>query len=203
MTLTPDQIKAVMKRVSESGISTQTLHDDIVDHVCCLIEEKVGQGKQFNTSVDEALNELAPEGLDEIQQQTFQLLNVKTIMMKKVTYVAGLLSTMTMGIGWILRILHRGEIGNAVFAFGCLGFVMLFLPLLGNSYFKKHSAKPLIEKSRTVLGTLSAIFVGIGTLSKIMHLPGADEVLLVAGVLFTFGFLPVYFLSLYKNSHPV
>ena len=120
--------------------------------------------------------------------------------MKKLVYLLGLLSTMAMSFGLLLRILRMQELGNAVFAFGCLGLVALFLPLLTVNYFKDNATKSWPDKLRFALGTLSGILVGIAFLFKIMHMPGADEIMWAGGILFTFGFLPFLFFGLYKNS---
>jgi hypothetical protein len=124
--------------------------------------------------------------------------------MKKLTYLLGLLSAMAMSFGWLLRILRMGETGNAVFAFGALGFVAMFLPMLMVHYFKDNTGKPLADKLRFISGTFSVIFIGIAFLAKIMHMPGADEVMWIGGVLFTFGFVPFFFFTLYRKSaaHP-
>ena len=201
MNLTPEEIKMVADQVRNARVTLTTLQDDLVDHLCCAVERNVEGGKSFENSLKEALRELAPDGLYEIQKETDYLLDSKyLITMKKLTYLFGLFSAMAMSFGWLLRILRMAELGNAVFAFGALGFVALFLPLLIINYFRDNVSKALPDKLRFVFGALSAIFIGIAFLAKIMHMPGADEVLWIGGTLFTFGFLPFLFLTLYRKS---
>jgi tellurite resistance protein TehA-like permease len=158
------------------------------------------RGKRFEESLTEALQELAPDGLHRIEIETQLLLNAKMINMKKLTYLLGSVSAMAMSFGWLLRVLRMGELGNAVFAFGALGFAALFLPLMIINYFRDHASKHWADKLRFVSGAFSAIVIAMAFLLKIMHMPGADEVLWTGGILFTFIFLPSFFFTLYRKS---
>jgi hypothetical protein len=165
------------------------------------VEYRLNKGNSFDESLEIALFELAPKGLKEIQRETNVLLQTKTdINMKRITYLIGLLTAMTMSLGWLLKILKFGGIGNMLFAFGALGFVALFLPLLAYNYFRSKDEKKWTEKLRLAMGLLSIILTGLAFLARIMHLPGADEVLLAGGMVFTFGFLPFLFLGFYQKS---
>jgi hypothetical protein len=200
MTLSSEQVKRICDHVNQY-ITISTLRDDMVDHVCCIIERLMAGGSTFEESMQQAMMEVTPGSLNEIQRETNYLLNIRDkIPMKKLTYLIGSLSAMAISFGWLLRTLHLGELGNAVFAFGALGFVAVFLPLLGINYFKDNTDKSMPEKLRFVLGILSGIFIGLAFLAKIMHMPGADQVLWAGGILFTFGFLPFLFFNLYKKS---
>ncbi|NJM31758.1 MAG: hypothetical protein HC848_01305 [Limnobacter sp.] len=70
-----DIIKAI---VLQGEVSVTTLHDDLVDHLCCVVEDQMGMGKSFETALAHALLDLAPAGIHHIQRETFFLLNAKT-----------------------------------------------------------------------------------------------------------------------------
>jgi hypothetical protein len=199
MILTADQVNMIDGAVKDR-ISISTLQDDLVDHLCSVVETRMQTGKQFEESLSEALHELAPDGLYSIEIETQSLLNARLISMKKLTYLLGSVSAMAMSFGWLLRILRMAELGNAVFAFGALGFAALFLPLMIINYLKDHASRHWTDKLRFVSGAFSAIIIAMAFLLKIMHMPGADEVLWTGGILFTFVFLPSLFLTLYQKS---
>lgn len=200
MTLNPSQIEIIRKFVTENKITLPTLKDDIVDHLCCEVEAFMNSGKTFEESLRQAVYELAPHGLSYIQQRTYILLDRKIIVnMRKLTFIIGSLSAMSMSFGWLLKILNVPEIGNRFFALGSVAFLLLFLPLLGINYFRMNK-RPLFQKLKIVFGVLSVILLGIAFLARIMHLPGADEVLWAGGLVFTFGFVPAFFYELYKKS---
>jgi hypothetical protein len=130
MRLDERHVELVRQEVERSHITSPLLKDDLIDHLCCSIEEELARGNEFSKSLQEAIDDLAPRGLYKIQIQTNVLLDSKYTNMKKLTFLFGLLSTMTMSLGWTLRILRYGELANAIFAFGMLAFVALFLPCL-------------------------------------------------------------------------
>ena len=84
MKLTVVQIDLIQAHVEQSGLTIATLRDDVLDHLCCVVEEKLKKGKDFDRAFREALIELAPDGLAEIEHETVFLLNAnKIILMKK------------------------------------------------------------------------------------------------------------------------
>ncbi len=200
MKLTPDQIEIIQRFVTQNKVTLPTLKDDIVDHLCCEVEHFMSQGKQFEESLRQAVYELAPHGLSYIQQQTFFLLDRKIMInMRKLTFIIGSLASMSMSFGWLLKALQYPGVGNPFFGLGAAAFLLLFLPLLAVTYFKGNK-KPMAEKLKMTFGMLSAILIGIAFLARLMHMPGADEVLWAGGIVFIFGFLPALFYNFYKKS---
>jgi hypothetical protein len=194
------QLETIRKLV-DNEISISTLNDDVLDHLCCAVETSMAGGLDFDSAVKTAVKELAPDGLNVLEHETLYLLNTKkTIQMKRLTYIIGFLSAMSMSVGWLLKILKMAEFGNMLFAFGSLGLVLIFLPMLAINYVRASVERRWTEKARVILGILSLILIGIGVLARLMHLPGADELLLGGGVIFTFGFLPFFFLRMYRDS---
>jgi hypothetical protein len=199
MNVSTDQLKIITEEVERGNVVTATLKDDLIDHLCCEIEERLDAGKSFEESLKEALAELAPEGLDEIQQQTDFLLNTKKIYMKKLIYSIGLLSTMSCSLGFFFKILHWPG-ADQLFLFGFLGFGLLFLPLTSVNYIKTSLNKGMTEMLKFIFGTLSGFTAGLGTLLKILHLPGADQLLVIGGIMFSLLYLPVLFFDMYIKS---
>jgi len=68
MKLSKEQVDIIRLVIDQSRIEIQTLKEDILDHLCCVVENKMGK-KTFEVSLGEALTELAPNGLDEIQRE--------------------------------------------------------------------------------------------------------------------------------------
>lgn len=207
MKLTLEQIAVIRQHVDHSKITIPSLKDDVIDHLCCVVEILMDRGKEFEVAVREALDDLAPEGLDEIQHETVFLLNpTKIIFMKKVMYAIGLLSAMSMSIGLTFKWLHLPG-ANELSLYGFLGFALLFLPLIAINYFKVHLNKALNEKLKFVLGLTSALMVATSITLRILHLdfrllgPPVSLLLILGGCsIFTFGFLPFLFFTMYKKS---
>jgi hypothetical protein len=200
MKLSNDQIDAVKNTINENGIVNELLRDDVLDHLCCVIEIKIERGVKFELALQEALYELAPHGLNEIQRETTFLLNPnKIILMKRFMYFIGLVSAMAFVLGWTFGMMHWPG-ATELSIVGFLGFVFIFIPLNTIDYFKTKIRSVLSEKLRLVIGIASAVSVASAIVFKLLHLPGADVLLLSGAFLFTFGFLPFLFFNMYKKS---
>ena len=200
MKLSPEQLAAIRHRIEKSDITIKTLEDDLIDHLCCVVEKKMDKGNHFDSAFREALQEVAPYGLDAIQLETFYLLrSPKIIFMKKVMYLIGLISAVALSLGWLFNVLSWPG-GRELFNYGFLGFLLLFVPLLAIDRYKVTLRKALPEKLKILIGSVSGIIVGISLVFKFLHLQGADQVLIVGMLMFTFGFLPFLFFSMYKKA---
>lgn len=198
--LTEEEIAYLQNRIDQSAISNQALKDDLLDHFCCFIEQEMREGSSFEEANQKAWQQICPNGLDEIQRETIFLLNSnKILIMKKVMYSIGLLSSISISLGWLFKVL--GWLGGGdLFTYGFLAFVLLFLPMLAIDRYKLVVNKALSEKLRVTLGFTSAIITGLAVLFKIMHLQGANMLLIAGALLFSFGFLPFLFFRMYRKS---
>ncbi|HEY3429469.1 MAG TPA: hypothetical protein VGK39_02255, partial [Cyclobacteriaceae bacterium] len=193
--------------VEHGGITFDSLKEDVIDHLCCVVEVALDRKKNFDEALKEALAELAPDGLQEIQRETVFLLNsTKIIRMKQVMYSIGLLSAMSMSIGWTFKWLHYPG-ADELSLYGFLGFALVFLPLIAIDYFKVSINKALNERLKIIFGLLSAFMVAASITIRIMHadfnfvgLPASLLLLLAGCISFTFGYLPFLFFTMYKKS---
>jgi hypothetical protein len=200
MKLTVAQVDAIQQNIALSGLTIGTLKDDVIDHLCCVVEEKLNQGIDFEKAFHEALNELAPNGLAEIEDETVFLLNTnKIIMMKKLMYSIGLIAAVSISMGTCFKFLHMPG-AEQLLNYGYAGFVLLYLPMMLFDHFKTKIQSALSEKLKMILGFLSALFTAAAMLFKALHYPGAPELLLIGAVIFSFGFLPFLFFTMYKKS---
>ena len=119
--------------------------------------------------------------------------------MKKVMYSIGLISSICVCIGWLFKVLHWPGAGP-LFNYGFLGFVLIFIPMLAIDRYKVNISKALSDKLRIILGFFSAMVMGLAVLFKLMHLQGADILLIIGTLIFSFGFLPFLFFRMYKKS---
>ncbi len=200
MRLTNDQIEIIKGEIDKSSIRNQELRDNVIDHICCVVEVKMGGREDFDTALNAGLLELAPNGLDELQRETiFLLKSHNIIIMKRIMYIVGLLSAMSFILGWTFAMM-RWPGASKLSVVGFLGFAFVFVPLYTIDYFKVRIHRVLSEKLRLALGIISAILVGTAVIFKLLHLQGADVLLLLGAGVFVFGFLPFLFFGLYKKS---
>ena len=200
MKVSSEQIAHIHEVIDQSSITIETLKDDLLDHLCCVVEVKMTKGSEFEISLKEALNELAPDGLNTIQRETIFLLNsTKIILMKKIMYSIGLITSIAMTMGILAKLLHWPG-AEELFTYGFAGFLLLFLPMLAIDRYKHNLSKSLSEKLRIGLGYLSAFLIVFSIAFKLFHLEGANLLLLSGMCVLSFGFLPFLFFNMYKKS---
>lgn len=204
MKLTREQID-IIRNLIQSDITIPTLQDDLLDHLWCEVERKMSEQKSFSEALNEALANVAPYGLPELQRHTSYLLNSsKTIVMSRIMYIIGLISAGGLSLGWMFSLMQWPG-GYQLFNAGFLGFLMLFVPMLAFDQYKRKAQKNFCEKIKIAVGTSSSLIVGTSGIFKLLHLQGADVILITGVLAFTFGFLPFLFFAMYKKatSNPV
>ncbi|PTM05303.1 MAG: hypothetical protein DA405_04180, partial [Bacteroidetes bacterium] len=196
----PEQESIIENFVLAQGIKIPTLRDDLIDHLCCVVESELGKEKSFEQILDEAVKDLAPKGLQEIQHQTIFLLNSKRIIaMKKVLYFTGFIGSLALTAGVTFKLMHWPW-ANVLFIIGFLFLLLIFIPLLAIDRYKVSLSKAVSVKTKIIMGAIAAIITGLSGLFKMMHLQGADLLLIFGAFIFAFGFLPFYFFTMYKKS---
>ncbi|MEQ9232379.1 MAG: hypothetical protein RIF46_16985 [Cyclobacteriaceae bacterium] len=193
-------VDKVIYVIEGSTIKKKELKDDLVDHFCCLIEMDMNRGLNFEEAFSRAQEQTAPNGLDEIQQETIFLLNYNRILfMKRFTYISGFLASFSLAVGFLFKILHLPG-ADQLTMIGIIGLAFIFLPLILADRFKHLGNQATIEKIKWIFGGLSALVFAIGGLFKILHWPGAGLLLGLSFLLFCVGFLPLLFFRMYKKS---
>lgn len=89
MSLTEIQIILVEKKLKENGLSYARLYEELLDHVCCLVELEIASGNSFEESMNHAFQMMNSDCITKCQQQTEYMLNRKQIFMKRITFAAG------------------------------------------------------------------------------------------------------------------
>ncbi|MFP4291110.1 MAG: hypothetical protein ACLFQ0_05755 [Cyclobacteriaceae bacterium] len=198
--LSDEQVEIIRAMIDQSKLNMQELKDDLLDHLCCVVEYEMQQGLPFEKAAQKAFVRVCPNGLEEIQRETIFLLNIhKILRMKKFMYVIGLLASITVSIGYLF-ILMQWPGGGKLFNYGFLGLVLIFLPMLAIDRYKLYINQVLTEKLKMILGFSSAFITGLAAIFKLLHLQGAGVLLVVGILLFAFGFLPFQFFRMYKKS---
>lgn len=200
MRLTDEQVEIISKRVEESNLKLPKLRDDIVDHLCCVVEHEMAQSKDFQNLLAAAISELAPNGFKELERKTVFLLNSnKILFMKKLLFSTGFLGALVLTLGTVFKILHYPG-ANVMFIVGLLLLLLVFVPLFTYNRYKLSIARPRIEKLQLVFGAIAAIVIGFSGVFKVLHLMGGNILMILGTLIFAFGFLPMLFISLYRRS---
>lgn len=200
MKLSNVQIEFIRATVARE-IQIKTLQDDVVDHLCCVLEEQMDPGVEFRDAVTAAIRNLAPNGLRRLEHETHFLLYSKSIQMKKVIYAIGLISAIASSLGICFKLLHL-QGADFLLTYGLLVFTLVFLPLQILLWYKANSQASLAGKLKILFALISGLLTGLAIILRLSHVSGPNvDMLFVAGAaIFSFGFLPILFFNLYKKA---
>ena len=199
LSLTEEQIAFIENDIRVRGITSPDLSIDLLDHICCLIENELDEYRNFELVYQQTLLLFGEKGLKEIQDETNRLLTFKHYyFMNSTMKISGYVSSMMILIGSFFKFQHWPG-ANVMIVVGVFFLATLFLPLLFILKFKSTE-----ENNRSIvlsiIGFISSLLICVGILFRILHWPGARIMIIIGCVLLLLGYLPIYILSIYKNT---
>jgi hypothetical protein len=194
--LNEQQIEMISAYIKQHGVAHDELHEDLLDHVCTSIEDRIEQGNSFEAAFQHTIALFGPGGLKQVQTQTFELLTEMNATMKKLTFGFGLTSTFLLLAGTIFKLMHWPGAGIMV----TLGVGLLVLGYLPMILTHKLKESPKGDALMHILGFLGLCITSAGVLFKIQHWPGAGALLYTGMGILAAGYVPVYFYKRYQTS---
>ena len=191
--LDKSQVDYILNDIRRNGIETEELQFNLLDHICCVVENEMSPDTSFEAVYANVLPRFFKHQLREIQEETNLLLTFKNYYaMKKVMINSGLFTAVTFTVGSILKLAHLP--GAAILLIlGIASMSFVFLPL----FFLLKSKEEKVKSAKVILGTgvVFGILFCLSTLFKVMHWPYADLMWFFAlGILF-FVFLPLFYFT--------
>ncbi len=190
--LNESQVDFILNDIRARGVDMEDLQYNLLDHICCIIEQNLEPGGNFEDFYRETIPKFYKHELWEVEEETILLLTFKHYYsMKKIMYVSGMSASFLMIAGIIFKFMHWP--GAAVMLVLSIPVISLvFLPLF--FILKVREKQDVRDKMMTGVGAIPAIFISMGTLFKIMHWPGAN-VLGGIAIAIMVVFIPVYFFT--------
>lgn len=195
--LNEQQIRFILDDIQKNGVESDELQLDLLDHVCCVLEQEMKPDDQFEVFYKEVLKRFFKHNLKEIQKETDLLLMFKNYYaMKKVMITSGAMTVFTFFTGGLFKIMHwPGASALLLLSIFLLSFV--FLPIL--FVLKSREMKAIKDKIILGIATTFGILISLATLFKIMHWPGANIMWLISLGILLLLFLPLYFFGGIRN----
>lgn len=103
--LEANQIKHIEDRLAGASLKNTSLTIDILDHICCMIEDRLELGIEYKQAENEVFNQMGVLQIQAIEQET-NILTQNKLIMKKRTKIIGLVSVTLMMAGFIMKQLH-------------------------------------------------------------------------------------------------
>lgn len=195
--LSDEQIDYIFNDISARGVEMESLQQNLVDHVCCIIERDLEENGDFGSFYEKTIKTFYKDALWEIEEETLQLLIFKNYYtMKKTMIVSGMASVIGFIAGSVFKVMHWPG-ASALILFSILTMSFVFLPILFVLKVKEKSSSR--DKMTLGIGTTLGILFCLSVLFKIMHWPGANTMNLLVILLLLFVFTPIYFFTGMRN----
>lgn len=187
------QIDYILNDISARGVEMDSLQQNLLDHVCCIIEQNLEENGDFESFYKKTIQTFYKGELWKIEEETLQLLTNKNYYtMKKIMIYSGTLSVAGFITGSIFKIMHWPG-ASAILLLSMLNISLIFLPLL--FILKTREVSTMKDKLIVAIGTIFGILFSFSSLFKIFHWPGANLMWLFALGILMFVFIPIYFFS--------
>ena len=195
--LSEQQIDYIFNDISARGVEMESLQQNLLDHVCCIIENNLEENGDFESFYKKTITSFYKNELWEIEEETLLLLTYKNYYtMKKVMINSGIAAATFFIIGSFFKFMHWPGASLLILLGMAIG-ALLYLPLL--FLFKKNETTESRSKLVLAIGTINGILFCTYTLFKIFHWPYASNLWFITLGLFSFVFIPLYFFNGVKN----
>lgn len=195
--ITDDEVDFILDDIAKRGVTTEDVRYNILDHVCCIIENEMSEEMNFQEFYRQTIARFYRKELGEIEEETQQLLTFKHFYaMKKTLKISGVTSIILILLGVIFKSMHWPGAGIAV-VLGLGFFSLVFIPL--NIVLKFKDNQEQSNKTILTIGMLTASVATIGVLFKIMHWPYANILMFSSLLVFMIIFIPIYFIVKYRD----
>lgn len=191
------QIDYILNDISARGVEMESLQQNLLDHICCIIENNLEENGDFESFYQKTIETFYKDQLWEIEEETLQLLTFKNYYtMKKVMIVSGTFSAAAMILGILFKFLHWPG-ASFLIILGIGASSLIFLPLLFTLKLKEQ--QNLKDKIGLGLISLASILLCLSVLFKVMHWPGANLMGVMFLVILGLIFLPLNFINGIRN----
>jgi hypothetical protein len=197
--LSEQQVTLICDRIAGDGVTDRNLQNGLLDHYCCFIEELLLTGVDFESAYKMAFQAITPNGIHEIQEELYFILNFKQqTIMKRAIYFSCFLTLFCMSTLVMFKTMHWPG-ASILFQVAFLSVIASAIILFSNSlaHWKSHTAA---YNTRVVTGFISALLISAGSIFKSLHYPTAGIQIVAGCLLLNLIFLPLFFNHLYRGA---
>lgn len=186
--LTFNQVCQIERLVKSEQIAFSHLADDLIDHICCMIEAECASGLNFDDAFKKATLQIGDtRNIKKVEEDTLILIDKKYRIMKTTMKVFALISLIMIALASVFKVMHWPGAG-VMFLLGFALLAFVFYPSAISVMRREYKIKwgGLIYP----VALIGGIALMIGILFKLQHYPGASYLLLTGFVLFIFVLIP-------------
>ena len=127
--ISDDQVDFILDDIERRGVVTEDVRYNILDHVCCIIENEMTSESNFKEFYRNTITQFYEKELCEIEEETQILLTFKHYhAMKRTLKISGITSIILMILGITFKAQHLMGAG-IMMVLGLVIFSLIFIPL--------------------------------------------------------------------------
>jgi hypothetical protein len=193
-----EQIDYILNDIRRRGVEMEDLQYNLLDHICCIVEQNLESGGNFEDFYNKTIPKFFKHELWEIEEETILLLTYKNYYtMKKAMIYGGVFSLSLIALGTAFKIFHWPGAGPTML----LGFIVLcFIFFPAALYLNYNPVKKNIGTN--LVAFLGGTFLMMGIFFKIMHWPGTPLLLISGWSILLAVFIPLLLFSKFKENIP-
>ncbi|MBP8851034.1 MAG: hypothetical protein KBG80_10825, partial [Breznakibacter sp.] len=166
--LSRNEIDFIKDEVKRCEITFSHLEEELLDHLCCMVEVMMSEGHSFENALDLMKRDVGIETLKSIEVEIIILINEKIKAMRKTLKISGIIGLSAIVFSSILKFLHwPGASYLLIVGFAALLFT--YLPVLSLTIKKEKILKRKLHL--TYIGIFAASVLLISLLVTLLHLP--------------------------------
>lgn len=156
--LSQQELNKVKDRVTLAEVNNASLSVDLVDHICCMVEERVELGMKLETAENEVFKKMGEVQLKAIDIET-KFLTQNKITMKKRTKIIGFIAFILLITGFTFKMFHLPGAG-VIWGTGVLtaAFGFFLFSLIDRFSYEKSS----LMKIATIIGYIGSVLLILG-----------------------------------------
>jgi len=197
--LNESQIEKIADTVHNSNIASAEMKDDLIDHLCCMVEDEMSKGGDFETAYQVVLQRFYPKGLNEVPDETVFLFTSKSRKkIDRVISISGFAILTGILITVVMKMLHL-PFAQMVLLATFFVFLLILFPAI---FIRKMKGKKRIPVFgiKGILFYVGAILFIIAIVFHISHYPGGIYILWLASIIIYVAVFPLFFFKTFKKS---
>jgi hypothetical protein len=160
----------IIRDIARQNIFYSHLTEELIDHICCDVEEEMHGGLDFSEAYTKVKGKLGTEGLRKIQEDTLYAVDTKYRHMKRTMKISAITGTILLSFAALFKISHLPFAG-VMMLLGALTLLLVFLPSAMNVLWKETRSGGRLFL--LVSGFITGAALILGILFKVQHWPGA------------------------------
>lgn len=190
--LSLNDINQISRDISHEEITFSHLLENLIDHVCCDVENEMAKGLNFSEAYQIVKQKIGPRRLREIQEETLFAIDLKYRKMKTAMKISGIAGTVMFGFAALFKIQHWPGAG-ILMTLGAFTLAFIFMPSALVILWKETKNKRKLFLFLTTF--LTGFCLIAGTLLKVQHWPFAGLFLTVGAVTGMLLFIPALLIT--------